>query len=116
MFELTHKTAIVTGAANGIGKAIATLFHTQGANIVAADFNADELRAALDDDARIAKVVGDISDDATHAAIIEAARSRFGGVDILVNNAGIVIAGDYETLTDEQWDTIMTVNVRSVFV
>jgi NAD(P)-dependent dehydrogenase (short-subunit alcohol dehydrogenase family) len=115
MFELTHKTAIVTGAANGIGRAIATLFLTQGANVVAADINADELDAALDDDVRIAKVIGDISDDATHAAIIEAARSRFGGVDILVNNAGIVIAGDYETLTDEQWDMIMAVNVRSVF-
>ena len=47
--------------------------------------------------------------------MLEAAESRFGGLDILVNNAGIVIAGDYDTLTDEQWDRIMDVNVRSMF-
>ncbi len=115
MFKLTDKTAIVTGAANGIGRAIAELFLKQGANVVLSDINAEELNAAFDDDKRIAKVIGDVSKNATHAAIIDAAQQSFGGVDILVNNAGIAIAGEYETLTDEQWDTIMGVNVRAVF-
>ena len=115
MFELTNKTAIVTGAANGIGRAIAELFVKQGANIVASDINADELNAAFADHERIARVVGDVSQNATHAAIIAAAKDTFGGIDILVNNAGIAIAGEYETLTDEQWDTIMGINVRAIF-
>jgi NAD(P)-dependent dehydrogenase (short-subunit alcohol dehydrogenase family) len=115
MFDLTGRTAIVTGAANGIGKAIATLFHERGANVVAADMEAGELAAAFDGKARSVTVAGDITDPAVQARVLEAAKASFGGLDILVNNAGIVIAGDYETLTDDQWDRIMDVNVRSMF-
>ena len=115
MFDLTGRTAAVTGAANGIGKAIATLFSERGANVVAVDLEADELAAAFPATERCVTVAGDITEAAVQARVLEAAESRFGGLDILVNNAGIVIAGDYDTLTDEQWDRIMDVNVRSMF-
>ncbi len=115
MFDLGGKTAVVTGAANGIGKAIATLFLERGAQVVAVDLAADELEAAFGDHERATCVAGDISEDTVQGAAVAAAREQFGGLDILVNNAGIAIAGDYETLTDEQFDHIMAVNVRPIF-
>ncbi|MEL6215508.1 MAG: SDR family oxidoreductase [Pseudomonadota bacterium] len=115
MFDLTGKRAVITGAANGIGKAIADLYLERGAKIVATDINRDELDAAFAATPEVTTVVGDISDDATQTTILETAESALGGLDILVNNAGIVIAGEFDTLTDEQWDQIMGVNVRAVF-
>ncbi|MEM6818958.1 MAG: SDR family oxidoreductase [Pseudomonadota bacterium] len=115
MFDLTGKRAVITGAANGIGKAIAELYLERGAKIVATDINSDELDAAFADTPDVKTVVGDIADDATQTTILETAESALGGLDILVNNAGIVIAGEFDTLTDEQWDQIMGVNVRAVF-
>ncbi len=115
MFDLTGKRAVITGAANGIGKAIADLYLERGAKIVATDINSDELDAAFDDTPDVTTVVGDISDDATQTTVLETAESALGGLDILVNNAGIVIAGEFDTLTDDQWDQIMGVNVRAVF-
>ena len=114
-FDLTGKTAVVTGAANGIGKAITTLFLERGAQVVATDLAADDLEAAFGAHDRVRLVTGDISDDGVQAAVIAAAEDHFGALDILVNNAGIAIAGDYETLTDEQFDQIMAINVRAVF-
>ncbi|MEM7613314.1 MAG: SDR family oxidoreductase [Pseudomonadota bacterium] len=115
MFDLTGKTALVTGAANGIGQAIAELYLARGAKVVAADMNQHELDAAFDAGESLVKVIGDISQDETQAAALAVAEQQFGGLDILVNNAGIVIAGEFETLTDAQWDQIMGVNVRALF-
>lgn len=115
MFDLSGKTAAVTGAANGIGKAITTLFLERGARVVATDMNRDDLDAAFGRHEGVHCVVGDISEDTVQGAVVAAARDHLGGLDILVNNAGIAIAGDYETLTDEQFDHIMAVNVRSIF-
>ena len=115
MFDLTGKRAVVTGAANGIGRAIVELFLNRGARLVAADIDGDALDAAFGDDDAIVPVAGDISDNAVQDCVLETARSHFGGLDILVNNAGIVVAGEFDTLSDEQWDHIMGVNVRSVF-
>ncbi|MEL7311323.1 MAG: SDR family oxidoreductase [Pseudomonadota bacterium] len=115
MFDLTGKRAVITGAANGIGRAITELFVQRGATVVAADINGEELEAAFGDVTGVATIVGDIANDATHSAILASAEAELGGLDILVNNAGIVIAGEFDTLTDEQWDTIMGVNVRAVF-
>ena len=115
MFDLSGKTAVVTGAANGIGKAICELFLERGARLVAADMAADDLDTAYGGNDRVHCVAGDIAEDTVQGAVVAAARERQGGIDILVNNAGIAIAGDYETLTDEQFDRIMAVNVRAIF-
>jgi NAD(P)-dependent dehydrogenase (short-subunit alcohol dehydrogenase family) len=115
MFDLSGKKAVVTGAANGIGKAITSLFLERGARVVATDMSSEDLDAAFGQNDDVHRVVGDISEDTVQGAVVAAARDYLGGLDILVNNAGIAIAGDYETLTDEQFDHIMTVNVRSIF-
>ncbi|MEM7452506.1 MAG: SDR family oxidoreductase, partial [Pseudomonadota bacterium] len=115
MFDLNEKTAIITGAANGIGKAITTLFLERGAQVVATDLAEDDLAAAFGSHDHARLVTGDIASDDVQAAVIAAAEAHFGALDILVNNAGIAIAGDYETLTDEQFDQIMAINVRAVF-
>ncbi len=115
MFKLTDKRVIVTGAANGIGKAITTLFLARGAKVIATDIDADALDAAFAQENNVTTLAGDIADDATHARLLEAAKTELGGLDVLVNNAGIVVAGEFDTLTDEQWDQIMRVNVRAVF-
>ncbi len=115
MFNLTDKRVIVTGAANGIGKAIATLFVSRGARLIATDIDADALETAFKGTENVITLAGDIADDATHARLLEAAKDELGGLDVLVNNAGIVVAGEFDTLSDAQWDQIMGINVRAVF-
>ncbi len=115
MPDLSHKTAIVTGAANGIGKAIAHALRDHGASVVAADVNEDDLRAAFPDRTNVALIVADVTADDAPERIVACAMDNYGCLDILINNAGIAVAGDFETLTDEQFDTIMAVNVRSMF-
>ena len=115
MAKLSGKRAIVTGAGNGIGHAIARVFAEEGARILAVDVSADDLDTAFGGDERFATLVQDVAADDAPSSIVGAAVDRFGGIDILVNNAGIVVAGPFETLTDEQFDSIMGVNVRAVF-
>ena len=115
MFDLTGTSAVVTGAANGIGRAIATLFREQGATVVAADLNATDLHAAFPSADDVVTVAVDVTADDAPDQLVAAATASFGRLDILVNNAGIVVAGPFETLTDEQFDRIMAVNVRSLF-
>ena len=115
MSSLDGKTAIVTGAANGIGRAITQALRAHNANVVAADLAADDLHAAFDDDPGVTCVVADVTHDDAPSRMVNAAIDQFGAIDFLVNNAGIAVAGDFETLTDEQFDTIMAVNVRSMF-
>ena len=115
MSKLEGKRAIVTGAGNGIGLAISRAFADHGAAVLAVDLNADDLKAALGVDDRVSTLVADVSADDAPADIVDTAVAQLGGVDVLVNNAGIVIAGTFETLTDDQFDTIMGVNVRAMF-
>jgi NAD(P)-dependent dehydrogenase (short-subunit alcohol dehydrogenase family) len=109
------RKAVVTGAANGIGRAITEALVARGATVVAADVHADDLNATFGETGAVHCVVHDVTADDAPEAIVDAAASKMGGLDFLINNAGIAIAGDFETLTDEQFDTIMSVNVRSMF-
>ena len=115
MSKLRGKHAIVTGAGNGIGHSIARVFLDEGAAVLAVDLSEEDLDARFADDEKVVKLVQDVAGDDAPAAIVNAAVEAFGGIDILVNNAGIVVAGPFETLTDEQFDTIMAVNVRALF-
>lgn len=113
--KLAGKVAIVTGAASGIGEAIAKLFIAEGALCVVGDLPGSALAAIFGAEPSAACVELDTTQADAPERLVQAAVQRFGGLDILVNNAGIVMAGQFEELTDEQFDRIMAVNVRSYF-
>lgn len=102
--QLRGKTAIVTGASKGIGRAIAETLAAEGMNLVLAARSAD-LLASLAGDLKTETYVQavDLRDPAVPARLVEAAVGRFGGLDLLVNNVGATKRGDFLTLTDEDW-------------
>ncbi len=116
MNGLTHKVALVTGAANGIGFAIAQRLYDEGANVVLADWNEEQLATAIEafDSTRVAAQVIDTSDPKKVKAMIDNTVSRFGKLDILVNNAGIHIPGSVLESSVEDWKKISAVNIDGV--
>lgn len=119
--DLAGRTAIVTGAARGLGLAIAERLANAGANLLVADLDGDELeRAAAQLEARgfrVTAVAGNIADDQTIGRIEEEARGRFGRIDILVNNAGGSAHTPLriEDVTAEHFDRVVDWNLRSSF-
>ena len=121
MNRLKNRIAVVTGAASGIGKAIAIAFAREGADIVVADRvtkdRAGEVLAGIKTHGRKSLCVQtDVSDEASVQAMAKAALAKFGRVDILVNNAGIFTESLIEDLSIEDWDRVMNVNLRGVFL
>ena len=117
-FDLTGQTAIVTGAATGIGEAIARRLAAAGATAVVADLNLDggrEVAASIGGDAFAVSV--DITDRASVEKAVAEVLAQTGRIDILVNNAGI--GGKAAPLweqTDEEWERILKVNMTSIFL
>ena len=117
---LEGKTVIITGAARGIGKGIAELFAKHGANIAFTYINQDEQAKALEDElsANGCKVKGYKSDasnfDAAHQ-LVNNVLDNFGSIDVLVNNAGITKDGLLMRMSEEDFDKVMDVNMKSVF-
>ena len=117
---LEGKTAIVTGAARGIGKAIALKLASEGANIAFTDLNIDEnaLNTQKEIEALGVKAKGYASNAAnfeeTHAVVDEIVK-EFGRVDVLVNNAGITKDGLMMRMSEMQWDAVINVNLKSAF-
>lgn len=117
---LEGKTAVITGAARGIGKAIALKYAEQGANIAFTDLNIDDNAKATE--AEIAafgvKAKGYASNaadfDDTHK-VVEQILADFGQIDILVNNAGITRDGLMMRMSEQQWDMVINVNLKSAF-
>jgi 3-oxoacyl-[acyl-carrier protein] reductase len=117
---LQGKTALITGGARGIGKAIAQTFANEGANIVICDLiyddNVKQFEAELNALGIKAKAY------ASNAAkfeetqtVVSQIAADFGRIDILVNNAGITKDGALKRMTEDQWDAVLTVNLKSVF-
>jgi 3-oxoacyl-[acyl-carrier protein] reductase len=119
--RLADKKAIVTGASRGIGRAIALAFAKEGADVlisyVSRDKDAQEALAEIQALGRSALVFkGDVSNSAQVDAMVEMALAQWGRIDILVNNAGIThIASPFQT-TEEDWDRVMRVNLKSAFL
>lgn len=114
--RLLGKVAIITGAASGMGLAMAQRFCAEGASVVAADWNGGRLAAAVADIAAaggtIAEAAGDIADQAVAEGLVALAVERFGGLDVVVNNAGIMdhMAGT-AAVTNEIWRKVLAVNL-----
>lgn len=112
------KTAIVTGAAQGIGRACAERLLADGAKVVAADVNFEKLTAAADEiqgGNNLHVVKTDVASVAEVNALVAATADHFGTVDIMVNNAGIAPILDWLDVTEEIFDQTMAVNLRGAF-
>jgi NAD(P)-dependent dehydrogenase (short-subunit alcohol dehydrogenase family) len=118
--RLRGKVSVITGAANGIGRATAEAFAAEGARIVATDIDGDgleRLRAALDaSGAECVTVVGDVSKPDDAQRMIGTAVERFGRLDVLVANAGVIPLGDITESTAEDWDRVMAIDGRGMFL
>jgi 3-oxoacyl-[acyl-carrier protein] reductase len=118
--SVAGKTAIVTGAATGIGAATAKLLAARGARVLAAGLQPDELReivAAIEGEGGEAVAIeADLSDPAQIEAVAARAQEAFGGADILVNNAAIYPLGPWHEADAAEWDAVFAVNVRSYFL
>lgn len=118
--RLKGKSAIITGAGTGIGKAIALLFAKEGAAVMVADVDEaggmETVRSARDAGGRAAFTLADVTVAAQAERLVKAAVEDFGGLDILVNNAGIWTPGTVADLPEEDWDRVMDVNVKGVFL
>jgi NAD(P)-dependent dehydrogenase (short-subunit alcohol dehydrogenase family) len=116
--RLQDKIAIVTGAASGIGRATALRFASEGAQLVLNDIDRDGLDAVVAkagrDKARV--VVGNVIEEDTARRLAEQAMSAFGRIDVLVNNAGIHMARDITDMTVDEWDRLMNINLKSMFL
>ena len=117
---LEGKTAIVTGAARGIGKALAIRFAQEGANIAFTDLVIDENGKATEEE--IAALGVKVKGYASNAAdfeqtkeVVDQIHKDFGSIDILVNNAGITKDGLMMRMTEQQWDAVIAVNLKSAF-
>jgi len=118
--RLQNKIAIITGAGSGIGRGIALAFIKEGAKVVVADWSEEGGKETVK---QIKKVNGEaifIKTDVSKATDVEqmvkTCLDKFGRVDILVNNAGIVKFGTFHETSEEDWDVVLNVNLKSVFL
>jgi NAD(P)-dependent dehydrogenase (short-subunit alcohol dehydrogenase family) len=117
---LSGRGALVTGAASGIGRAVALLFAREGAAVGLLDRDAEGARAAAREieqtGGRALPLPGDVTLDADCRRAVEAVQAAFSRLDVLVNAAGIIQRADVLATSEEQWDRTLAVNVKSVFL
>jgi meso-butanediol dehydrogenase / (S,S)-butanediol dehydrogenase / diacetyl reductase len=117
MSEFDGDVVVVTGGASGIGRAAVRLLHSRGARVLIGDVDqagATALAAELGEGAHAVHV--DVSDSASVRHLINATVETFGGIDVLCNHAGFGIRGTVATTAEQDWDRVMAVNLRSVYL
>jgi 3-oxoacyl-[acyl-carrier protein] reductase len=116
MFDLNGLNALVTGATGGLGGAMARALHKQGATVALSGTRRDALEAlAAELGERTHVLPCNLADKAEVEALVPAAEAAMGQLDILVNNAGITRDGLFMRMKDEDWDTVLAVNLTSAF-
>lgn len=118
MTRLSGKRALVTGGASGIGKAIAQLFLENGAKTVISDLDEDKLARASDELSgygTVATVCGDVRKMDDAGRMVNSVVENFGGLDTVVCNAGITSVMPIEELDEQEWDAVLTTNVKGMF-
>ncbi len=118
--RLSGKVAIITGSGRGLGKEAAILFAEQGAKVVVCDINqesAQEVVTAIEAKGGEAMAVRvDVTNPASVQALADSVMARFGQIDILVNNAGITADAQLVKMNDDQWDRVIAVNLKGVYL
>jgi 3-hydroxybutyrate dehydrogenase len=118
--KLTNKTAIVTGAASGIGKEIALVYAREGANVAIADMNADAAKATADEiiagGGKAMGVAMNVTDEKAVNDGVAAVAAAFGGIDILVSNAGIQIVHPIEEFGYDEWKKMIAIHLDGAFL
>lgn len=115
---LQNRTAVITGAAQGIGYAIAEKFVAEGARVVLGDLDADTVKAAaerLGDPDTAIGVRCNVTDAAEVDALLQAALDTFGSLDVMVNNAGITRDATMRTMTEDQFDQVISVHLKGTW-
>jgi 3-oxoacyl-[acyl-carrier protein] reductase len=116
MFDLTGRTALITGASGGLGRAIARALHAKGAAVGLSGTRRDaleELAAELGTNSHIFPC--DLGHKSAVEALVPAAEAAMGGVDILINNAGVTRDNLFMRMKDEEWETVLTINLTAAF-
>ena len=120
MGQFDGKIALVTGAARGIGRVIAETLAAEGADLAISDMNKDWLAdteaAIRQKGRRVLGLAGDVSNGASVQQVVDAVLAEFGAIDILVNNAGITRDGLLVRMSEEDWDAVLSVNLKGAFL
>lgn len=116
MFDLTGRTALVTGASGGLGAAIARALHAQGAAVALSGTRREALETlAAELEHRASPIPCDLADSQATEALISNVEAAIGPIDILVNNAGVTRDGLLIRMKDEDWDTVLAINLTAAF-
>ena len=117
--QLENKVAIITGAASGMGKAMAKGYAKEGASVVIADLDADAATAVAEsinnDGGNAIAIKYDVTNIQQSRDLVDSTVDKYGQLDILVNNAGVVVVSPIEDVTPEDWDLIFDVNAKGLF-
>ena len=120
MFDLTDKVAVVTGASSGLGADSARAYAQNGANVVLLARRKEKLEQVAAEISgmgrKVLAISCDVTDEECVKKAVEEIIEKFGRIDILLNNAGVAVRGDVDTLTVEDWDHAMDVNVKGMFI